>query len=108
MMKVDGESSMTEAIADRPPAASTEHQFIIEMAAITVNGDTVNAERGGNLLKAILEAEVYVPHLCYHPDLPAWKEQRPAEAVYWGKEIRKSSSSTSVPEEQEGCRLCLV
>jgi len=108
MMKVDGESSMTEPIADRPPAASTEHQFTIEMAEITLNGDKVNAERGGNLLKAILEAEVYVPHLCYHPDLPAWKEQRPAEAVYWGKEIRKSSSSTSVPEEQEGCRLCLV
>lgn len=108
MMKVDGESSMTEPIADRPPATSTEHQFTIEMAAITVNGDKVNAERGENLLKAILDTGVYVPHLCYHPDLPPWKGQRSSESVYWGKEVRKSSSSTSVPEEQEGCRLCLV
>jgi NADPH-dependent glutamate synthase beta subunit-like oxidoreductase len=78
------------------------------MAEITINGNKVNVDRGENLLQAILEAGVYLPHLCYHPDLPPWKDQKPSEVVYWGKEVSKSSTSSLVPEKEEGCRLCLV
>ena len=37
---------------------------------LTIDGREVTAEAGGSLLHAALEAGIYVPHLCDHPDLP--------------------------------------
>ena len=45
-----------------------------------VDGQTVEAEEGGRLLDAILDAGIYVPHICSHPDL----------------------------ESRGGCKLCVV
>ena len=41
------------------------------MDAITLNidGHEVKAKRGRSVLQAALDAEIYIPHLCYHPDL---------------------------------------
>jgi NADPH-dependent glutamate synthase beta subunit-like oxidoreductase len=36
---------------------------------LTVDGYKIEAKEGQNLLQAILDAGIYVPHLCYHPDL---------------------------------------
>jgi formate dehydrogenase (NADP+) beta subunit len=41
------------------------------MVKIEVNGTTVVALPGRNLLQTCLDAGIYVPHLCSHPDLPA-------------------------------------
>ncbi|WP_321971944.1 FAD-dependent oxidoreductase [Paratractidigestivibacter sp.] len=38
---------------------------------ITINGDEVEVAEGKNLLEASLDAGVYIPHLCKHPDLEA-------------------------------------
>ncbi len=38
--------------------------------SFTIDGREVTAETGGSLLHAALEAGIYVPHLCDHPDLP--------------------------------------
>jgi formate dehydrogenase (NADP+) beta subunit len=37
---------------------------------LTIDGRDVTAEAGDSLLHAALEAGIYVPHLCDHPDLP--------------------------------------
>jgi len=36
---------------------------------ITVNGKTIEAEAGANLLRTLLDHGIFVPHYCYHPAL---------------------------------------
>jgi len=36
---------------------------------LQVDGYTIEAEEGQNVLQAALDAGIYIPHLCYHPDL---------------------------------------
>jgi len=36
---------------------------------LNIDGYTIEAEEGQNLLQAALDAGIYIPHLCYHPDL---------------------------------------
>jgi len=35
----------------------------------TINGLPVKAEKGETILSAALKHDIYIPHLCYHPDL---------------------------------------
>lgn len=39
------------------------------MAIITINGRKLNVPDGQNILDAALENNIYIPHLCHHPDL---------------------------------------
>lgn len=39
-------------------------------AAVTIDGRTIEARLGSSVLEAALEAGIYIPHLCDHPDLP--------------------------------------
>lgn len=45
-----------------------------ELVTLRINGIEVHAPRGKTILNAALDAGIYIPHLCYHPDL------RPHEA----------------------------
>ena len=38
---------------------------------LTINGQVVEAAEGKNVLEAALDAGIYIPHLCKHPDLEA-------------------------------------
>ena len=38
---------------------------------LTINGREVEAAEGANVLEAALDAGIYIPHLCKHPDLEA-------------------------------------
>ena len=40
------------------------------MAMITIDGIRLNVPEGKNVLDCALEAGIYIPHLCHHPDLP--------------------------------------
>ena len=46
---------------------------MIEQNAVSliIDGQSVVARAGASVLEAALEAGIYVPHLCHHPDLPA-------------------------------------
>ncbi|MCC7550765.1 MAG: (2Fe-2S)-binding protein, partial [Methanobacterium sp.] len=35
----------------------------------TIDGLQIKAEKGETILKAALRNGIYIPHLCYHPDL---------------------------------------
>ena len=39
---------------------------------LTINGHPVEVEAGTNILNAAQKAQIKIPSLCYHPDLPAW------------------------------------
>ncbi|MBI2192742.1 MAG: molybdopterin-dependent oxidoreductase [Planctomycetes bacterium] len=40
------------------------------MAKIKVDGKEMEAPAGASLLQALLDRGIFVPHFCYHPDLP--------------------------------------
>ncbi len=40
------------------------------MAVITIDGVRLEVADGKNVLDCALEAGIYIPHLCHHPDLP--------------------------------------
>ena len=44
----------------------------METITLNIDGHEVKTERGKSVLKAALEAGLYIPNLCYHPDLSAW------------------------------------
>ncbi len=39
------------------------------MARIVINGKTLEVEENKTILSAALQSDIYIPHLCYHPDL---------------------------------------
>jgi formate dehydrogenase beta subunit len=75
------------------------------MAKLTIDGVEVTAPAGITILDAAQQAEIYIPHLCSHPDLPPVEELKPAQAVYReGKRLENKK-----PElVYEGCQLCVV
>ncbi len=77
------------------------------MIAITVDGSPVSAAQGATILRAALDAGLYIPHLCHHPDLPPFSGLETAEVVYRGGE-RIEADASEIGDESEGCRLCLV
>jgi formate dehydrogenase (NADP+) beta subunit len=41
----------------------------LDTITIEIDGHQVQTQRGKSILEASLEAGIYIPHLCYHPDL---------------------------------------
>jgi len=70
-----------------------------------INDIEVEIEEDNTILKAARKIDVYVPTICYHPDLPPPSKAKSVEAIYRGNEKIVNESSE---KEFEGCRLCLV
>jgi len=75
------------------------------MVKLTIDEIEVTVPEGTTILDAAQQADIYIPHLCSHPDLPPVEQLKPAEAVYRdGKRLENKR-----PELQyEGCQLCVV
>ena len=41
----------------------------MEMVTLTINGQTVQAPKNATILEAARSAGIYIPTLCYHPEL---------------------------------------
>lgn len=72
---------------------------------LKIDGKEVDAYEGQSILQAALKAGIYIPHLCFHPDLSSFKEIRPDEVCYQGENEFQSDSKA---EGYNGCGLCLV
>lgn len=72
---------------------------------LTLDGQQIEAEKGQTILAAALAAGIYIPHLCYHPDLPSFEEAPPVEVCYHGPKAYRTDSKD---KKYEGCGLCLV
>lgn len=70
---------------------------------LTIDDVPVEVPENTNILEAARSAEIYIPTLCSHPDLPPGKGMKGGDLVYWGSEKLEGE-----PREYEGCRLCLV
>jgi NADPH-dependent glutamate synthase beta subunit-like oxidoreductase/NAD-dependent dihydropyrimidine dehydrogenase PreA subunit/ferredoxin len=42
---------------------------ILDTVKINIDGRDINTQAGSTVLQAALDAGIYIPHLCYHPDL---------------------------------------
>ncbi|MGD9034295.1 MAG: FAD-dependent oxidoreductase, partial [Desulfobacteraceae bacterium] len=72
---------------------------------LTINGQDIEAEAGVSILEAAKTAGIYIPALCYHPDLPVAKGSQAAKVVYQGEQRIENA----MPEESgKGCGLCVV
>jgi len=72
---------------------------------LTIDGQDIQVPSGTTILEAAKAADIYIPTLCYHPDLPGAKGARAAGAVYQGKK----RTENAMPDEQgKGCGICVV
>ena len=76
-----------------------------ETCTIRLDGREIEVTRGASLLAAALEAGVYIPHLCFHRDLPPASSTLPVEAIYRAGERIENDGGD---EPAEGCGLCVV
>jgi len=72
---------------------------------VRIDGRDVEIPAGAMLLAGALDAGIYIPHLCFHRDLPPARTAQPAEAVYRSGERIVNDDGDRPPE---GCGLCLV
>ena len=74
------------------------------MANLIIDGMKIEAAEGQNILQAAQRAGIYIPALCYHPDLPSFKDSTPSPQIYQGSVKLEATSA----EVYQGCQLCLV
>ena len=75
------------------------------MITLTINEVGVTVPEGTTILDAAQQANLYIPHLCSHPDLPPVNQMKPAEVIYRAS-VRMENKK---PELQyDGCQLCVV
>lgn len=79
------------------------------MITISIDGNPVVAESYDTILEAATRADIYIPTLCWHPDLPPSKDAKPVDAVYQGETLIAHDRSKA-PEAalDSGCGLCVV
>ncbi|HEX9909512.1 MAG TPA: FAD-dependent oxidoreductase [Desulfatiglandales bacterium] len=77
----------------------------MSMVKLTIDGHQVEVPSGTSILAAARGAGIYIPALCYHPDLPPAKGSQAAKVIFQGE--RKIENAK--PEESgKGCGLCVV
>ena len=74
------------------------------MIEITINDQTIETEANRTILEVALNAEIYIPHLCYHPQLDSSSDIRSLKRAYQGGLAHDGQEGGSF----EGCNLCLV
>jgi NADPH-dependent glutamate synthase beta subunit-like oxidoreductase len=72
---------------------------------LTIDGQPVEVPAGTTILAAARKADIYIPSLCYHPDLPPAKDRPAVQAVFHGKH----KIENAMPEQPgKGCGICVV
>jgi formate dehydrogenase beta subunit len=78
------------------------------MLSLTIDGQVVECAKGCTILQAADAAGIYIPRMCYHPDLPPVSEIAWAEKVYQGATEITGGRPESTSETEAHCNLCLV
>jgi len=82
------------------------------MVNIKINSKDISTESGKSILTSALDSDIYIPHICSHPDLEpiADSDSQIADIIYQGNNPFKSThpKNLSAKEILNGCQLCLV
>ena len=75
-----------------------------EIVGLTIDGRQIQVPAGTSILESAREAEIYIPRLCYHPDLPPAIGSTAAEFVFQND----FKIENSLPKEAgRGCGICV-
>jgi NADPH-dependent glutamate synthase beta subunit-like oxidoreductase len=74
------------------------------MPTLTIDNHTIQSRADASVLDAARAANIHIPTLCSHPDLPIGRGTKSVSAVYRGA-TRIESATLG---EFDGCGLCLV
>ncbi len=74
------------------------------MPYLTIDGQEIADAKRETILETALEAGLYIPHLCYHPQLSFPAEIGGEREIYQGSQVRRGKER----EVFDGCNLCLV
>ena len=77
----------------------------MEPVKLYINDHEIQAAQGMTVLEAAMHNDIYIPSLCYHPDLPPSRRLKATDVVYRGHE---KIVGDELQKEFEGCKLCYV
>ena len=78
------------------------------MLTIYIDGKAVECSEDATVLEAADSAGIYIPRLCYHPDLPHANEISYANLVFQGDSNINSEKINIKAGDEVHCNLCLV
>jgi predicted molibdopterin-dependent oxidoreductase YjgC len=73
--------------------------------SLIINGQNVRVLEGVSILDAADSAQIYIPRLCHHPDLPPGPGTKADAVVYRHGQIATDKAEQGV---YDGCRICYV
>jgi predicted molibdopterin-dependent oxidoreductase YjgC len=74
--------------------------------AITIDSREVRCREGTSVLEAADVAGIYIPRLCFHPDLPPGPGTKAEKRIFRSGEI--SAELNSHDAAHNGCNICIV
>ncbi|MBW1695699.1 MAG: FAD-dependent oxidoreductase [Deltaproteobacteria bacterium] len=77
----------------------------MDTITLTINGKSVEAPASATILEAARGVNIYIPALCYHPDLPPASDCLSSQSIYQGDEKIENARPG---EHATGCGLCVV
>jgi len=78
-----------------------------KMVKISIDGNEIEVKDGMTILQAADDAEIYIPRICSHPDLPHVDPEQleSSHSIFHGSLEIKNADENG---RYEGCGLCLV
>ena len=73
---------------------------------ISIDNRAIQSREGASILEAADQAGIYIPRLCYYPDLPPGPGTKAEPRVYRHGEI--SADKNSYNKTYNGCNICIV
>ncbi len=80
------------------PALIRSENNTVDTVTINIDGHVIDAQPGSTVLQVALDARIYIPHLCYHPDLEPIGACRLCIVEIDGMEGLPTSCSTPVSD----------
>jgi NADPH-dependent glutamate synthase beta subunit-like oxidoreductase len=77
----------------------------MNLVTVVIDGQPVEVPAGTTILEAARQAGIYIPSLCYHPDLPPFKDRPSVQAVFQGE---RRIENALPGYAGEGCGICVV
>jgi formate dehydrogenase beta subunit len=72
---------------------------------LTIDGQQVRVPAGTTILEAAASIDIYIPRLCYHPDLPPAQGSEAVGTIFQGE---RKISNARPGKPGQGCGLCVV
>ena len=86
-------------------ASDTGERAPMSEITVTIDGKPIRVPRGSTILEAARKADIYIPALCSHPDLPSSRLTTAVPVVYQGgRRIENARPEQTAP----ACGLCVV